>query len=51
MPTTEKPFTKTLLERLCLAGDEPGDVMWWEGGDGAVKGFGVRVRRRRAGLA
>jgi Arm domain-containing DNA-binding protein len=41
MPTLDRPFTKRFIDTLPFA--ESGPVFHWEGGDGAVKGFGCKV--------
>jgi hypothetical protein len=41
VPTLARPLTKRSVEALAL-GAKP--FIAWEGGDGAVKGFGVLVR-------
>lgn len=43
MPTLAKPLTKRVID--AIAADPARDVFHWDGGNGAVKGFGLRVRK------
>src|SRR5262245_18113169 len=42
MPTLAKPLTKRQID--ATPADPTRDFVLWDGGDGAIKGFGIRLR-------